>query len=192
MSAPTIIDIKTVVAIKGFDVSSVLFKNNGGVVTEISITPELPLGLTLSMEHKACALRGIAMQLSPRTVYTITVGNADGKNISTIEIAVVEAAIKRQREDIIHVHEGRHDLDTPRSQIENALQDGVTMQSHIKPHEKFAHQPTGDDKRLSQQTHNNPEAERRAQNTPELTPSPSAKLQAVLAAKPPAPSPMPG
>ena len=100
-----------------------------------------------------------------------------------------------QRELLMKVQEPRGDLDTPRSQVKNALGDQAHFDSTIKPHEKFLNQPTGDDNRLSQQTANNPVADQRAEQAPELTPSPSAKLQAqaVLAAKPEmSPKPAPG
>ena len=194
MSSPNITDAKSLIAVKGFEVSPVKFKNTGGAVVTVSVDPALPLGLILSVENNTVVLRGTPTSVVVRAIYKVTASNADGTSQASIEIAVVEAATKTQREAIIHVNDKRHDLDTPRSQVENAQQDGVMMQSHIKPHEKFAHQPMGDDKRLAQQTNNNPEAESRAQNTPELTPSPSAKLQAqaVLAAKPPSPTPTPG
>lgn len=112
------------------------------------------------------------------------------ENNTTEEISVKEEIsnelIKIQRELLIKEHEPRGDLDTPRSQQVAALSDEAHFGSTIKPHEKFAMQPTGDDNRLSQQAANNPEAELRAESAPELTPSPSAKLQAqaVLAARP--------
>ncbi|MDP1573313.1 MAG: methyltransferase domain-containing protein [Coxiellaceae bacterium] len=99
-----------------------------------------------------------------------------------------------QRDLLIQANFPRGDLDTPRSQIKNAIGDEAHFESNIKPHEKFANQPTGDDNRLSQQTANNRAAQERA-NQPELTPSPSAKLQAqaVLQATPQiTPKPIPG
>ncbi|MCX7121447.1 MAG: putative Ig domain-containing protein [Gammaproteobacteria bacterium] len=196
MTAPKIADVKSLIAIKGFEITPIRFKNSGDAVTQVSIDPALPLGLQLSIENNTCVLTGSPMTLSAREVYTITAGNGDGSNKVTFEITVTEAPIKAQREEIIRVHDQRHDLDTPRSQVENAMNDGAMMQSHIKPHEKFLQQPTGDDKRLSQQTANNPEAEANAAARPELTPSPSAQLQAqaVNRAQPsaPTPSPLPG
>lgn len=195
MAAPRIFDSKALMAIKGFEISTVVFKNSGDALTEVSINPALPLGLKLSLENKTCVLSGTPMLVAPRDVYTITAANADGSHTAIIEITVSEAPFKTQRGEIIHVHEARHDLETPRSQVENAVNDQALMNSTIKPHDKFAHQPMGDDKRLSQQTANNPDAENRAQNSPDLTPSPSAKLQAqaVLAANPKmTPTPRPG
>lgn len=65
--------------------------------------------------------------------------------------------------------------------------------NQIKPHEKFMHQPLGDDNRLSQQTANNPNAEEQAEKDPRNTPSPSARLQAqaVNAATPKMQGPTP-
>lgn len=194
MKSPKLLDIKGIVAIKGFEINPVALSNQGGVPLRVLIEPALPFGLSLSIEESVCVLRGIPANVSAQTVYTITASNEAGENTSTLELSVVEAQTKTQREAIIQEHDLRQDLDTPRSQIENAVNDAAMMSSHILPHEKFLNQPTGDDKRLSQQTANNPEAEMNAANKPELTPSPSAKLQAqaVLAAKPPSPTPMPG
>lgn len=99
-----------------------------------------------------------------------------------------------QRDMLIHANFPRGDLDTPRSQVENAIGDNVHFDNTIKAHEKFANQPAGDDKRLSQQMANNKAAQERAAQ-PENTPSPSAKLQAQakLAAAPKiTPTPKPG
>jgi len=90
-----------------------------------------------------------------------------------------------QRSVLIEANFPRGDLDTPRSQVQNAVGDHAHLGSSIKPHEKFRNQPKGDDSLLSQQTSDNRAAQERALQ-PELTPSPSAKLQAqaVLSAKP--------
>ncbi len=194
MTAPKIAHAKTLIAVKGFEISPIVFKNTGGAVSDCSINPALPLGLQLSVENKTCVLSGTPLQLSARALYIITASNSDGSGTASIEIAVVEAAVKTQREAIIHEHDQRGDLDTPRSQIENAMSDQANMNSIIKPHEKFATQPMGDDKRLSQQTDNNPDAEQRAQNTPELAPAPTlaASLQHQHQMKGPTPSPRPG
>src|SRR3990167_1136789 len=193
MAAPRIANSKALMAIKAFEISPVVFKNTGDVVTEVSINPKLPLGFRLSIENKTCVIRGTPLTVSPRDVYTVTASNADGSHTATIEINVSEAPFKTQRGEIIHVHEARHDLETPRSQVDNALSDHAMMGSMIKPHDKFSSQPMGDDKRLSQQTANNPDAENRAQNSPDLTPSPTQQLQAqaVARAKPPALTPTP-
>lgn len=184
MAASHSANLKPLLAIQGFEVSPVVFKNNGDAVIEVSVNPALPLGMKISIQHKTCVISGAPLRISPRDIYTITAKSAGGSHTATIEITVSEAPFKTQRAEIIHVHDARHDLDTPRSQVDNAPSDHAMMGSTIKPHEKFAHQPMGDDKRLSQQTANNPDAENRAQNSPELTPSPTAKLQAqaVLAA----------
>ena len=195
MVAPQINNAKTLIAVKGFEITRVVFKNNGGAVLQCAIDPALPLGLKLSVENKTCVLSGTPLQMSARAVYKVIAENSDGNSTANIEIAVVEAPVRTQREAVIHENDLRGDLDTPRSQVENAMSDQASMNSMIKPHEKFAHQPMGDDKRLSQQTQNNPEGEDRAQNTPELTPSPSAQLQAqaVNAARPQiTPTPTPG
>jgi len=195
MKSPQLANAKTLIAVKGLEVSPVTFKNSGGEVAECSINPSLPLGLYLSIDHKTCVITGTPQQLSARAAYTVTAKNESGQHAATIEIAVLEAPVRKQREAIIHENDARADLDTPRSQVENAVSDHAMHASTIKPHEKFAHQPMGDDKRLSQQTANNPDAENRAQNTPELTPSPSAQLQAqaVNAATPKiTPTPKPG
>ncbi len=160
-------NIKKIIAIKGLKIAPVVFDNKNGAA--LTADPALPLGLYLSAENKKIILEGTPSQVSPRTIYQIAENH--------IEITVVEAPIKTQREKIIHENDLRGDLDTPRSQVENAMSDHA-INSTIKPHEKFAHQPMGDDKRLSLQTENNPDAENRAQSRPELTPSPSAQLQA--------------
>ena len=102
--------------------------------------------------------------------------------------------LPEQRDLVIQANFPRGDLDTPRSQVKNAMGDEAHFESTIKPHEKFANQPTGDDNRLSQQTANNRAAQERA-NQPELTPSPTlaAKNQAVANMTPKiTPKPMPG
>lgn len=167
----------TIVAVKGLPLSFSVFDKNAGKIIDCAITPELPLGVAMTVDHHACVLQGTPLQLSARTLYTVIAHHAKGENTALIEMSVVEAPIKAQRGEILRVHDSRGDLDTPRSQIENAMGDEAMMSS-IKPHEKFKTQPQGDDKRLSQQTANNPEAEHRAQQSPELTPSPSAQLQA--------------
>lgn len=195
MKAPQLANPKTLIAVKGFEISPVIFKNTGGEVADCSVTPSLPLGFYLSIENHTCVIMGVSQQVSARTIYTLTASNNKNSCTATIEIAVVEALIKKQREAIIHENDKRADLDTPRSQVENAAGDHAMHASTIKPHEKFAHQPMGDDKSLSQQAANNERAQERADNAPELMPSPSAKLQAqaVNAAKPHmTPTPKPG
>lgn len=186
MSAPKIDNAKTILAVKGFEIAPVIFKNKGGAVLQCDSNPALPLGLKLSVENETCVLHGTPLVISAHAIYKIIANNAAGHCTAQIEITVVEALVRTQRESIIKEHDSRGDLDTPRSQVENAISDQASMNSSIKPHEKFVNQPMGDDKRLSQQTQNNPEAENRAQQSPELTPSPSAQLQAqaVNAARP--------
>lgn len=185
MAVPKIANAKSLLAVKGFRINPVIFKNEGGDVMRCGIHPALPLGLELLIHGKTCAIEGIPTRLAARAVYTLTAENAEGKCVATIEVTVSEAFVREQRGEIIKRNEARRDLDTPRSQIENTVGDHVSMNT-IRPHEKFMQQPMGDDKRLSQQTSNNPDAEMRAQSTPELTPSPSAQLQqqAVLRANP--------
>lgn len=183
MTAPKLNDIKPIIAIKGMALPPTHLKNSGGAVDQCVIDPMLPIGLVLSTENRTCVLTGIAQRATARAAYTITAENAEGKSTVVIELTVIEAPIKTQREAVIHVHDQRHDLDTPRSQVDNAVSDHAMMGNMIKPHEKFANQPMGDDKRISNQAANNPDAEMRAQQTPELTPSPSAKLQAQAVAR---------
>lgn len=195
MAAPKLHSPKPLFALQSFEITPVVFRNDGGEVTGVAIVPMLPLGLKLSIENKTCVLHGAPLTVTAKETYTITARNGEGDHAVIIEITVSEAFFKTQRGEILQVHDVRHDLDTPRSQIDNAVGDQALMGSTIKPHEKFAQQPMGDDKRLSQQTANNPDAENRAQSSPELTPSPSAKLQAqaVLAASPKiTPTPRPG
>lgn len=195
MSAPQLINAKSILAIKGFALPPVQFKNNGGAVAHCNVLPELPNGLKLSIDHKTVVLSGTPLLISARTLYTITAGNEEGASKATIEITITDAPIKTQRGEIIAANDKRQDLDTPRSQMDEALSDSAMMGNTIKPHEKFDMQPMGDDKRLSQQTANNPEAENRAESSPELTPSPSAKLQAQAVARATpnmTPSPTPG
>lgn len=186
MKAPNIVDQKELIAIKRFEIAPVVFKNTGDEITQVSITPSLPLGLHLSIENKTIVLRGTPTEISARRLYTITASNDLGQCNATIEMTVIEAPIRTQRGEIIAQHDARGDLDTPRSQVDHAMSDEAMLGNTIKPHEKFAHQPMGDDKRLTNQAANNPEAENRAQSQPELTPSPSAKLQqqATLSATP--------
>lgn len=194
MPAPKLDDIKSLIAIKHFELPKVVFKNHGGVVKTVFVEPALPLGLSLSIENKTCVLTGTPTQASPKNTYLITVSNNDGKNKSILELSVTEAPFKTQRGEILQEHDMRQDMDTPRSQIENAKSDAQMMQSTIKPHEKLATTPMGNDPKLSQQTANNPEAEMNAANKPELTPSPSQQLQQqhINAAKPAPPTPTPG
>src|SRR3990167_4707989 len=195
MSATKIENAKAIVAVKGFDITPVIFKNSGGGILQCDSDPALPLGFILSVENKNCVISGSALSSSARTVYKIKAENADGNCTATIEITVIEAPIRTQREAIIAENDLRGDLDTPRSQVENAIGDQAAMNSSIKPHEKFAQQPMGDDKRVSPQTENNPDAENRAQSRPELVPAPSAQAQAQMinAAKPQiTPHPRPG
>lgn len=183
MSAPRLVNAKAIIAIKGFEITPVKFKNTGGAVTHCSTHPDLPSGVHLSIDNKMCVLTGTPLHVASRAVYTVTAENTHGSCTALIEITVNDAPIKTQREAIIDVHDKRHDLDTPRSQVEHALGDQAMMSSTIKPHEKFANQPMGDDNRLSNQVANNPDAENRAQNNPELTPSPTQQLQAQAVAR---------
>lgn len=194
MSSPKLDDIKALIAIKHFELPKVTFKNHGGAVKAVTIEPALPLGLYISVDNKTCILMGTPTQVSPKNSYTITASNKDGKNTSLLELSVSEAPFKTQRGEILQEHDMREDMDTPRSQIENAKSDAAMMQSTIKPHEKFATTPMGNDPKLSQQTANNPEAEVNAANKPELTPSPSQQLQQqhINAAKPAPPTLTPG
>lgn len=182
-----------IVAIKGLRLAPVVFENHGDAIEMFEVHPELPLGLYITLENTALVLEGIPTQLSAQTQYAITARNAAGESTVQIDIAIVDALIQSQREAIMRVHSIRGDLDTPRSQLAESLSDNASMSSMIKPHEKFKSQPMGDDKRLSQQTEHNPDAENRAKQSPELTPSPSAKYQAQakLAAQP-AMTPKPG
>lgn len=178
MKLPKITDVKPLLAVKGLRIVPIVFKNSGGAITDYFVTPELPLGFAILIENQTCVLSGTPMRPFEKTRYTITASNDAGESNAVIDITVIEAPIKEQREAIMRVHDKRADLDTPRSQIENALSDQAVMGSTIKPHEKFKTQPMGDDKHISQQVANNPDAENRARNNPELTPSPTQQLQA--------------
>lgn len=193
--APALSNSKPLVAIKGYPVSAIRFENKGGSVVSCSVSPALPAGLSLIVENNTCVLVGRPRVVSANAVYQVSACNDESVCATAmIDIAVHEAPIREQRGEIIKIHDKRHDLDTPRSQVEHALSDSATFGSMIKPHEKFLKQPLGDDSHLTAQAANNPDAEQRAEATPELTPSPSAQLQhqAILAAKPtitPTPTP---
>jgi hypothetical protein len=182
MITPRLISSKPLIALKGFALSALRIKNAGGAVTTISVSPALPVGLVLSVSEQAVTLSGTPMHVCARTQYTMTAVNEGGASTAILDLAVIEALTKDQRAAIIAQHAARRDLDTPRSQVAHAVSDATTLNT-IKPHEKFKTQPAGDDKRLSQQTANNPDAEQRAQSAPALTPSPSAQLQAQAVAR---------
>ena len=135
MAAPKITDAKKLVAIKGFEIIPVTVDSSLGAIITISINPELPLGLKIAVENNAAILFGTPTEISAATHYTITAKNNDGDSSALIEIVVIEAPIKKQRGDVIQAHDARQDLDTPRSQIENAMSDDAMLGSIIKPHE---------------------------------------------------------
>ena len=154
-------------------------------VSSYVVEPALPLGLQFIIDGNQCKLTGAPSVVTARNQYQLTLID-DNKNTQTqyFSIAVVEAPVGEQRSEIIKVNNVRRDLSTPRSQLPDAVSD-AQLGSSIKPHEKFLKQPMGDDSHLTAQAANNPDAEMRAQASPELTPSPSAQLQnqAVMAAK---------
>ena len=184
---PKLLSPKPILAIKGRDILPVVFENDGADVVSCSVTPSLPMGLSLTVEGNTCVLVGKPRVISAKSTYEVEAFGANDEPCQIrFELAVQEALVREQREEIIKVHDNRGDLDTPRSQVENALGDQATMGSNIKPHEKFMKQPMGDDSHLTAQAANNVDAKQRAEASPELTPSPSAQLQnqAILSAKP--------
>lgn len=64
-----------------------------GTVTEYSIAPALPAGLTI--DPKSGAIGGYVSGLSPSTVYTVTATNPGGSTTATLTIAIVEPAPTR-------------------------------------------------------------------------------------------------
>ena len=62
-----------------------------GLGLTYSVTPPLPLGLTL--DTSTGNITGVPTQLSPQTAYTITANNTGGNTSAVLLIAVVEGRI---------------------------------------------------------------------------------------------------
>jgi uncharacterized repeat protein (TIGR01451 family) len=64
--------------------------SSGGTVTNWSITPSLPAGL--SLDNSTGAISGTPTALSNSTTYTVTATNSGGSATATVTITVIEAA----------------------------------------------------------------------------------------------------
>ena len=64
--------------------------SSGGTVTNWSITPSLPAGL--SLDNSTGAISGTPTALSNSTSYTVTATNSGGSATATVTITVIEAA----------------------------------------------------------------------------------------------------
>src|SRR3990167_3434025 len=100
---PKITDAKPLLAVKGLRIVPVILKNAGDAIIETVVTPDLPLGLEVYVDNKSCVLGGAPMHPFEKTRYTITAKNAEGESSAVIDITVIEAPIKEQREAIIKV-----------------------------------------------------------------------------------------
>ncbi|MEJ8815899.1 kelch repeat-containing protein [Variovorax ureilyticus] len=65
--------------------------NSGGAITQCSVSPPLPSGLSLDPQN--CTISGTPAGVSHATVYTVTASNAAGSTTTRVEIEVKDAPI---------------------------------------------------------------------------------------------------
>jgi gliding motility-associated-like protein len=92
VAAPTVLTYSpnAVVATKGVTNISSIPANGGGVITNYTINPALPTGVTINAFSGV--ISGIAAVLSTETVYTITGTNFAGSTTSTFTLTVNDVA----------------------------------------------------------------------------------------------------
>jgi hypothetical protein len=88
---PIIADVESLVITTGEAIAIVSFNNTGGDITSCSITPALPVGLSLSISD--CSITGTATVAQILTPYTITATNATGSDTASISIKVNTALV---------------------------------------------------------------------------------------------------
>ncbi|MBV8271837.1 MAG: putative Ig domain-containing protein [Cupriavidus sp.] len=74
--------------------------NSGGDITQCTVTPPLPPGLTL--DPQTCTISGTPTGSSHSTVYTITASNAAGSSTTRVEIEVKDTPIGPDGLDYLH------------------------------------------------------------------------------------------
>ncbi len=65
--------------------------NSGGAITQCTVSPPLPPGL--SLDSQSCTISGTPVGVSHATVYTVTASNAAGSTTTRVEIEVKGAPI---------------------------------------------------------------------------------------------------
>src|SRR5262249_4041654 len=65
--------------------------NSGGTITQCTVSPPLPAGL--SLDPRDCTIRGTPTEVSHATVYTLTATNGAGSTTTRVEIEVKETQI---------------------------------------------------------------------------------------------------
>ncbi|CAB3780447.1 hypothetical protein LMG28688_01037 [Paraburkholderia caffeinitolerans] len=72
-------------------IPNTLSSSGGGPITQCSVSPPLPAGL--SLDPQTCAISGTPNGVSPDTIYTINAGNAAGSESVRVEIEVKPEAV---------------------------------------------------------------------------------------------------
>lgn len=80
-----------VVYAQGTEIVPNTFSNGDETITQCSVSPPLPAGL--SLDAQTCAITGTPSGVSPDTIYTITAGNSAGSESVRIEIEVKPEAV---------------------------------------------------------------------------------------------------
>ncbi|MEM5403144.1 kelch repeat-containing protein [Paraburkholderia unamae] len=80
-----------VVYAQGAEIVPDTFSSGGGTITQCSVSPPLPAGL--SIDPQTCAITGTPGGISPDTVYTITADDPAGSESVRVEIEVKPEAV---------------------------------------------------------------------------------------------------
>lgn len=80
-----------VVYAQGTEIIPATLSSSGGPITQCSVSPPLPAGL--SLDPQTCAISGTPSGVSPDTIYTINASNATGSESIKVEIEVKPEAV---------------------------------------------------------------------------------------------------
>ena len=86
---PNLLSKSTQILHRGVSQVNISFPNIGGALTSCSVTPALPLGLSLASD---CSINGIAIVNKAEETYTVVGNNAVGSASTTVNISVVSLA----------------------------------------------------------------------------------------------------
>jgi len=81
------------VYVKDEEITPLVFENNGSAITSCSVSPTLPMGLSVVVDNNTCQIEGTAYEVASETSYIVTGENENGYDLAMVSISIIETEV---------------------------------------------------------------------------------------------------
>jgi len=86
--APIVANVSEKTYPKNSAITALIFTNTGGAVTSCTVSPNLPIGLSVGVNNDTCEITGTPTAITTQDTYTVTATNVSGSDTATVDITI--------------------------------------------------------------------------------------------------------